>query len=388
MCSRQWLVGAIAILAIVPSGLGAQARSAIEESRRRLDSIRIERENLQSERQRLQSQVLDVGAELQNLDAQRRTTNRIINEIDRQIGGLNSQVDQVSTEFILAQDNLAETRAILQRRLVDIYKRGPMYAWKVLLAADTFGDLISRYKYLFLTSRQDRALVADVEHLRDRVSKRRDELLVLRGDLDRSRVERDAELDRYSSLASARARRLRQLRGSRAETEAKLTRLEREAEELNQQITAMMAATRGGGGPGFLTTADIGQLDWPVEGRIVFNFGRERQPDGVVLRRNGIGIAAPVGTPVKVIADGQVIRIVRGSTYGQLVLVDHGAQYFSIYAQLDGLAVKVGDNVIKGQAIGTVGGQNSELGPHLHFEIRGERGVALDPTAWLRRGSS
>ena len=200
----------------------------IESSRRRLDSIRVERERLEGESQRLDGQVKDMGAQLRNLEAQRRTTNSIINEIDRQIGGLNEQVDRVSAELVLAQDNLVEAHAILERRLVDIYKRGALYTWQVLLSAESFGDLISRYKYLYLTSRQDRALLVEVEDLRDRVAQRRNELLGLRSNLDFSRADRDTELNRYTSLANARERRLQVLRRTGLETERQLSQLERD----------------------------------------------------------------------------------------------------------------------------------------------------------------
>ena len=83
-----------------------------------------------------QGQVHDVNDELSNLERQRESTHRIVNEIERQIGGLASQLDRSSAELILAQDNLAERRAVLQRRLVDIYKRGPLHTFQVLLTAE------------------------------------------------------------------------------------------------------------------------------------------------------------------------------------------------------------------------------------------------------------
>ncbi len=75
------------------------------------------------------------------------------------ISGLGSQLDHSSAELTLSQDNLADSKAKMQRRLADIYRRGPLYTFQVLLAAESFGDLLTRYKYLYLTSRQDRALV-------------------------------------------------------------------------------------------------------------------------------------------------------------------------------------------------------------------------------------
>ena len=137
-------------------------RPDLEQSRKRIEEIRAERERLERQQSRLQGQLQDVTTELRNLERQRDITNRLVNEIERQINGLGSQLDQSSAELILAQDNLVERRAVLNRRLVDIYKRGPLYTWRVLLTAESFGDLLSRYKYLYLTSRQDRTILTDV----------------------------------------------------------------------------------------------------------------------------------------------------------------------------------------------------------------------------------
>ena len=89
-----------------------------------------------------------------------------MNELDRQIGSLRAELDTVTLDLLLAEDALAETRAILDKRLVEIYKRGSLWIFEVLLAAESFGDLLSRYKYLYLVSRQDRALTRSVEELR------------------------------------------------------------------------------------------------------------------------------------------------------------------------------------------------------------------------------
>ena len=126
----------------------AQDAPDLERSRRRLEEIRRERDRLQQQQERLQGQVHDVNDELHNLERQRESTQKIVDEIERQIGGLSGQLDRTSAELILAEDNLAERRAVLQRRLVDIYKRGALYTFQALLAAESFGDLLSRYKYL------------------------------------------------------------------------------------------------------------------------------------------------------------------------------------------------------------------------------------------------
>jgi septal ring factor EnvC (AmiA/AmiB activator) len=121
------------LLAWAPAN--AQQTPDLDDSRRRLEEIRAERDRLEQQQRKLQGQVHDVNDELSNLERQRESTHRIVNEIERQIGGLASQLDRSSAELILAQDNLAERRAVLERRLVDIYKRGKLHTFQVLLAA-------------------------------------------------------------------------------------------------------------------------------------------------------------------------------------------------------------------------------------------------------------
>lgn len=379
-------------LFVLPSPLAAQ--NDIEASRKRLEEIRRERDRLQQQQERLQGQVHDVRDELTNLERQRESTGRIVDEIERQIGGLTGQLDRSSAELILAEDNLAERRAVLERRLAEIYKRGPLYTFQALLAAESFGDLLSRYKYLYLTSRQDRALVTDVEKLRNRVVEQRDDLLDVRRQLDRSREEREAEFAKYSELADARTRRLAALNRSARSTERRLAALQKDESRLNSLLAALERARRDDASralrgatplPGSITTADIGNLDWPVEGTIVYRFGRDTLPSGGIIRWNGVGIAAAVGTPVHAVESGKVRLVGQFGTYGLTIVLEHGNGYYSVYSHLQSASVKLGGTANKGQAIGTVGGENSDYGSHLHFEIRGENQVALDPTEWLKK---
>ena len=395
-----WLV--VLLLASTPvPALAQNTAQELQESRRRLEEIRLERERLARQQQRLQGQAHDVADELDNLERQRLSTSRIVDEIEHQISGLVSQVDRSTTELVLAQDNLAERRAVLERRLVDIYKRGPLYTFQVLLAAESFGDLLSRYKYLYLTSRQDRALVTDVERLANRVSQQRQEIVRVKEQLDHTRTEREEELDRFGQLAQQRSRRLATLQRSARETERRLAQLERDAARLTDVLASLerarleeaerarRASANAGAAAaperGTITTASLGRLDWPVEGRIVFPFGRQTLPSGGVVRNNGIGIAAPAGTAVRAVEAGTVALVERLSTYGLSVIVAHGDGYYSLYMQLSTAAVKRGDSITRGQVIGAVGGENSDYGPHLQFQIRGDNEVALDPAEWLRR---
>lgn len=389
---------AVALFAFDGPGAPLQAQQTeLERSRQRLDQIRRERDRLRSQQQRIAGQVTDAGAALRNIERQRDATNRLVNAIEEQIGGLGSQLERSAAELALAQDNLVERRAVLRRRLADIYKRGPLYTFQVLLAAESFGDLLTRYKYLYLTSRQDRSLMEDVELLTKRVQRERNTLLGIRSELDRRRDEREAELERFARLADERQAQIRTLGRRSTQTRQQLTALERDEARLNDVLAGLArratAARAAPPRPGTvrppvaatLSTADLGRLDWPVDGQIIFQFGRDTLRNGGVIIWNGIGIAAPAGTPVKAVEGGTVAMAQRLGTYGLSVIVEHGDGYYSLYMQLKSAAVSPGQQITKGQSVGTVGGENSDRGAHLYFEIRGRNQIALDPMAWLRR---
>lgn len=385
---------ALVLLVAAAGPLDAQRRTfeqQMQENQQRLEGIRRERSAVEEELTRLRTQAHSLADELQNIERQKQTTNRIVNELDRQINGLGEQVDRTTVDLLLAQDALLEKRAILERRLVDIHKRGALYAYQVLLQAESFGDLLSRYKYLYLVSRQDRLLANDMDKLRRRIARERGVLVEARDQLERRRRERTQELDRFLALERQRGQHLRETRRDEREARRRLSQLEHDERDLNDRVAALErtrreAEARGApAGRSSITTADIGQLTWPVDGSLLYQFGMSVGPNNTRIPRHGIGIGAAVGTPVKTVASGTVSLAGPLGTYLTSVLVDHGGGYYSFYAYLRDAAVKKGDRVVAGQTIGTVGGESSDEGPHLHFEIRGQGGIALDPINWLKQ---
>lgn len=394
MRNRLTLTVLLGVLLWTSTG-SAQQRQTLDtqlrESQGRLEHIRRERSLVEQELERLRTQVHSLSDELSNLERQKQSTTRIVNELDRQIAGLTQQIDQITVDLILAEDALQEKKAVAERRIVDIYKRGPLYAYQVLLRAESFGDLLSRYKYLYLVSRQDRLLANDMFKLRNRVARERRLVVEARQALERRRTERAEELSRFARLERERQASLREMRRNEREARQRLSQLERDERALNDRIEALERARREAearglaAGTGSITTADLGALDWPVVGRVIYEFGTSVGPNNTRIPWHGVGIAAPTGTPVRAVAPGTVSLAAPLGTYLTSVLVEHGGGYYTFYAYLNDATVRVGDRVLRGQVIGHVGGATSDQGPHLHFEIRGQGGIALDPLNWLTK---
>ncbi len=340
----------------------------------------------------LQSKAHDLGEEVTNLHQQADATARVVRSLDVQLETITTEVDGTTSSLLRAEDELAVKKAVLQRRLIDIYKRGPLYTTQALLAARTFGELLGRYKYLHELAVRDRSLVTRVEDLYDQVAKQRQQLVRLREEFERSRQEKQDEEGRLRTLEETRAKNLSVVKRSAKETQARLAAIGRDETRLTNVIAAFEEARRKAAerpnAPAVLSsstlkTSDFGKLDWPVDGDIIYRFGRAVNPNNTTVRWNGVGIAAASGASVKAVAAGEVMVAEPIGTYGLTVIVQHGGGDYSVYGSLSRADVQKGQQVIKGQVIGAVGISDPELVAHLHFEIR-PKGRAIDPLVWLR----
>ncbi len=123
---------------------------------------------------------------------------------------------------------------------------------------------------------------------------------------------------------------------------------------------------------------------WPVEGPIASGFGVREDPiNGEGAFHSGIDIDAPIGTPVRAAADGDVTEASMNSGYGREVILNHGHDLLTVYAHLSAFAVFVGQHVARGQIIGYVGESGRATGPHLHYEVR-VHNVPVNPHKYLR----
>lgn len=124
---------------------------------------------------------------------------------------------------------------------------------------------------------------------------------------------------------------------------------------------------------------------------VALPYGWQINPiNGEVFFHSGVDLLAPVGTPVEAIAPGTVVFANDQGSYGNLVIINHSGGLQSRYAQLDAISVTVGQQINKGEVLGTVGttGQPTSQRPHLHFEIRTSSDlgwVAKDPKSYLNQ---
>ena len=123
---------------------------------------------------------------------------------------------------------------------------------------------------------------------------------------------------------------------------------------------------------------------YPVMGpRMSSDFGLRKHPIKKARRHHdGIDLAAPVGAPIRAIANGQVIYADPHGGYGKYIVIRHQNGITSHYGHCDTMKVTPGHSITAGEILGTVGSSGASTGPHLHFEIRRD-GAAQDPEMFL-----
>jgi murein hydrolase activator len=286
-----------------------------------------------------------------------------------------------------AAARLAQLEREMAERAVALYRAGELGTLQLLFSAGGLRDFFSRVQMLRRLLRHDSDLIARhraqtraLEVARTRAAEANTAASAAEETLRRRTGELDEERERKRALA-------RQLGRSRARVRGAVTELEIAGRALEETV----AAWRGGGSS--TPTAPVpdappfpalrGRLPDPVRGVLLGGYGRVLAPDArTATFRKGVAWEAPVGTPVYAVAAGRVRYAGRFRGYGNVVILDHGSDHFTVSAHLDRIDVALGDPVAAGTAIGAVGETGSLEGPQLYFEIR-RGGDALDPAEWL-----
>lgn len=368
------------LLGVGPAPAGASSQTPAENAKalaaRAAARIRV----LQGDADRLAAEARTVFGDLRKLEIDRAIKREELAAIDAQLSEVTSRQRTAEARFkALEATRVAQTPGV-ERRLVEIFKRGRGGYLPLLLASDDVKAL----------GRLSRGVAAVAELDRVRLETHRRTLAAERealAEIERQRVEvaasqkasarARAALDR---AVAARNRLIDDLDRRRDLTAAYVGELQRAQLALEQTL----ATTDAGSAATLPIRPFRGDLDWPVVGKVLLGFGRTPAGRfGTTVVRNGIDVAATEDTPARAVHGGTVAFAAPFAGFGVLVIVDHGASAFTLYGHLAEAAVVQGAVVSRGDVIGTVG-----LLPvgdaGLYFELRID-GRPVDPLQWLRR---
>ncbi|HKZ17732.1 MAG TPA: peptidoglycan DD-metalloendopeptidase family protein [Geobacteraceae bacterium] len=355
-----------------------------------------------------------VTGEIAKIDQNLKDKNASLNVLKNDLQKVENNLKRTGLEVGTLKVDVERRKHQIRKRLVSEYKAGYASDIRFFFSSESFPQLVEGTRYMKSVLENDRKMLAEhnsrIERLKqlqvnlEREAQKKEgiksSIELKKGEIEAEKKNKAVYLAKVkedkknyqSSLQQLEAnsrrlqtiiRRLEALSRKRAAEEKK-----RAAEEKN--VSRNVVRKRVDSPPPSSSSPDTGfmsqkgRLFMPARGQIISGFGRHKHPQfNSYTFNNGISIAAPAGTDVRAIYDGKVIYAEYFKGYGNLVVVDHGGGYFSLYAHNSRVQKRVGATVAKNDTVASVGDIDSTNGPMLYFEIR-YQGKPVDPSHWVR----
>jgi len=362
-----------------------------------------------ADRLREEAEALQLNLREQELDLERMArqqediltvldrANRMLQRHQRQAAALSAEMDELDQKIAstrTAMEDLARRIGTLEllfsRRLVALYKISRLGSAQLLAPADSVVEVLKRKSAL------ERILAHD-EQTRRTMAAQYAELQELQAQLLRHQEDKRVRVAEYERQAAAAQRErsgrealLGRIRDQQEVQRTAVEALKAAAREFESEIQALSRQSEGkplaAGGVTRPLALSKGLLIFPVEGKIRNSYGPYRHPRlNTQAFRSGVDIAAERGEPVRAVHAGTVLYASWFKAYGNMVVIDHGDHYYTVYAHLEDVFKSVDHRVEAGDVIATVGDTGAMGTTGLYFEIR-HHDRPLDPLDWLKRG--
>ncbi len=369
----------VAVLALAAAATAAVGAVSTAPEPTQLEAVRSRIRSLEGEVQRLDAQRASARAEREGLNAELALAEARVEELELVLTRSRDEASTLQQELERMATELAARKKLLQRHLEMLALLGRPGPVQMLADAVAGGEVDEAVATVaVLTAAQVRLMEEYAELRRERNSRLAELSLTLEG----ARREADELLRRRHDLENVRQRveaRLGELERSRRSTGSRLDELREREQALERLMERLAARDR------FTGREDIrryrGALPWPAEGKVMQGFGRHYLPKYATYTVcNGVRMAVDSGAEVKAVFSGVVAYASHFKGYGNMVVIDHGNDVYSLVAGLATIHVRLNQSVSMGLRLGLASPPSDE--GNLYFEIRvGE--TAQDPRRWL-----
>ena len=375
-----------AVLPLIPASALAQSEAEkLDALRTRIEGLRAKIAEAEESRTEARDQLRDseraiseAGRALRSLAGRRAAAQEELKTLLRRSQALEAEI--------------ASRRESLGRLLTLRYLNGEQSALKLLFSGEEPGRIARELHYYGYVSRAQaqfigelRSSLARLRELENGTRERNAEIAAIES---ARRTERATLVKQQAEHRRVLARVSTQLRTQRREVqqlERDESRLSRLVEELARVIAATPPLRRNekvpepGGAQGSLSGLARG-LRLPIRGELANRFGAQRPSGGPSWK--GLFIRSPSGQEVRAVASGRVVFADWLRGFGNLLIIDHGKGYLTIYGNNESVLKQVGEPVRTGDAVATVGASGGNMESGLYFEVRHE-GKAFDPMRWV-----
>ncbi|MBU1022674.1 peptidoglycan DD-metalloendopeptidase family protein [bacterium] len=365
-------ITSFSFLALVFLGLlGVQSLSYAEVDKGVIDEKADDLKEIKSEKTKLRREIdekarakKEAGFDYHKADNDLEYTEkklvRKVNDLDRVLKQLKIYTNQLD----IAEKDLDASQEKFEERIRVYYKNGARGLVTVIVDAEDLSDLVFRIRCTEKLLTDHEATIDNIKLQKDELARLKYECSFKAEEEDKLRSDIAGDRNRVQKLRNEKKNKLSEISSDLKELEKLLQETIKEETEIEFFLEA---AAKGN-----LSTNFDGTFSIPLKSYTLSSgYGMRNHP---VFRRikhhNGQDLAAPYGTPILAAGAGQVIYAGRKGGYGNMVMINHGRGYATLYAHMSSILASDGQEVMEGQPIGKVGSTGLSTGNHLHFEIR------------------
>lgn len=331
-----------------------------DEATQALEGVKTNISETMEELQELSEKIIQHEAEAEKLEL----------EIDELI----TDIQEKTINLEASQKNYDEQKALLEKRLIVLYEAGETSYLDVLLHSSSLSDFISNYYMMTEMARYDTELLENIEQATNLIEAEKEALETQKSKLVALQEENDKKIAMVSNMKVLKTNYMNQLTEEEKALQADIEVFNQEMAQIESDLINLADSNTNYAG---------GEMAWPAPGyyTITSPFGYRVHPIlGVTRFHSGVDIGVPTGGKIVAANDGTVIKTTYTSSYGNMVMIDHGGGIVTLYAHGSKIIATLGQEVKRGDVIMEAGSTGWSTGPHLHFEVRldGEYQQPLD----------
>jgi septal ring factor EnvC (AmiA/AmiB activator) len=405
---RSYVIKSGILFLLLLAVIEGQRLSAQEEGgqdeQKQLQTIQQQLREKHAEYEQIQGKEQSILRELRAIDQQLKESQQKLQEYRKKLSENEEDLNKIQTNLVHLQQQYTKNNRALAKRVRAIYKMGDLGYLTPLFAISSQTNVQQHIKYLQRIAESDRQLMENAERdmqvilkTKEALEQRKQEIVHAQQEIEQQNLQIAAQKQQKNELL-AKIRQdknqfvqvIGELEASAAKLEQLMDNLETEEKnfyekviEASKKIIFPNNAQEVVQSYGQHFRANKGKLLWPVQGKIIKNFGPIKIGE-TYTQYKGVDIQAENGTPFYAVFKGAVKYADWFEGYGNLVILDHGGNFYTLYAHADELSVKSGDTVETRQVLGKVGDTDSIKGSYLYFEIRAN-GKPENPQTWLAK---
>lgn len=374
LCLRGCLLIFFAVFILLPSETSA------DNPINKLSEIQKKLKTKLSEVKESKKKEKSIITKIEDIDENINKKENDIRQYDKRIYKKQSEIQSISKEIEFLTSRLNNRKKYLKSRIRALHKQQYGGGVLVLLSAEDHQDLIRKSKYVSLLAYHDSKVVNKYS---DDIKKINSKKKNLKNLYDNLRVSKKNTQKKKNELQADRSKKDNLLAVVRSERSAHEERI-RKLKESSRKLQSLVKDLNGNKipksivGDGFKSLK--GNLEWPVNGELLIPDGKTNK---FPIVKDGIEIIAGQDEIVKAVAGGRVVYANFFKGYGNLIIIDHGSGYHSLYGNLTGFAIASGELLIDGMEVGKANKSDNSNVHALYFEIR-HRGKPVDPVNWLK----